>query len=92
MSIFGLSLIDNFGFDFINNFLIEFKIIISNTIDYLTNTKFYNYLSKLFLNEIETPSNEKTNQNGSLIKENSRQTIRNEEEIRENKGNSKISE
>ena len=52
VSIFGLSIIDNFGFEFINNLLIEFKIVISNTIDYLSNTKFYSYLSKLFSNNL----------------------------------------
>jgi hypothetical protein len=48
MSIFGLSIIDNFGFEFITKFLIEIRIITSVITDYLSNTQFYNYLVKLF--------------------------------------------
>lgn len=88
MSIFGLSLIDNFGFDFINNFLSEFKIIIHNTIDYLSNTKFYNYLNKFFFNN----KTESDNSSRSIQKTMSEQYSSNESKIGENKGNSKISE
>jgi hypothetical protein len=87
MSIFGISLIDNF--DFINNFLSEFQIIFGNTINYLSNTKFYNYLTKLFsnneINEIETPSS-------PIEKTMNSKYSSNESKIGENKGNSKISE
>jgi hypothetical protein len=48
MTIFGISLLDNFGIEFISNFSKELKFIFSNTIDYLTNTHFYKYLTKLF--------------------------------------------
>jgi hypothetical protein len=88
MSIFGISLIDNFGFEFINNLLNEFKIIFGNTINYLSNTKFYDFLNKLFSNnetESETPSR-------SIEKTMSGEYSENESKIRENKGNSKISE
>lgn len=88
MSIFGLSLIDNFGFDFINNFLSEFKIIIHNTIDYLSDTKFYNYLNKFFFNN----KTESDNSSRSIQKTMSEQYSSNESKIGENKGNSKISE
>jgi len=64
MSIFGISLLDNFGFEFVSNFIIEMKIIIGNIVNYLTNTHFYNYLTELFYNK---PSNETTNKNGSII-------------------------
>jgi len=56
MFIFGISLADNFGTEFISNFFKEIKIIISNTVDYLTNTSFYTYLHKLF-SKVETNEN-----------------------------------
>lgn len=95
VTIFGRSLIDNFGFEVINNLLIEFKIIINNTVDYLTNTHFYMFLSKLFSNpssEIES----KSNKTGSMMEEISRKTTNGErktsESIRQSDRNSKISE
>ena len=95
VTIFGISLIDNFGFEVINNLLIEFKIIINNTVDYLTNTHFYMFLSKLFSNpssEIES----KSNKTGSMMEEISRKTTNGErktsESIRQSDRNSKISE
>lgn len=91
VTIFGISLIDNFGFDFINNFIIEIKNITWNIVDYLTNTKFYKYLSDSFSKD-EIPSSE----NKSMIKENSWQTTKTQERTSENIGqnnrNSKISE
>lgn len=57
MSIFSLSLIDNFGFDFIKNFLFEFKSVFTNAIDYLSNTRFYEYLNNLFSNKDKFISN-----------------------------------
>jgi hypothetical protein len=56
MTIFGISLIDNFGFEFINNFLIELKIITGNIFNYLSNSNFYLYLSKLFSSKEEFSS------------------------------------
>ena len=91
MSIFELSIIENFGFEFINNFLSEIKIIFVNTIDYLSDTKFYNYLNKLFSNnEIETPSTK--NSMISINETISREATRNEDNFRKSEGNSKISE
>ena len=48
MSIFGISLLENFVFEFISSFIREIKFIIRNTLDYLTNTHFYSFLSNLF--------------------------------------------
>jgi hypothetical protein len=91
LSIFGISLIDNFGFEFINNLLIEIRTIFTNIIDYLSNTKFYNYLNKLFSNnEIETPSSK--NSMISINETISREATRNEDNFRKSEGNSKISE
>jgi hypothetical protein len=95
VTIFEISFIDSFDFEFMNNLLIEFKIIISNTVDYLTNTHFYMFLSKLFSNpssEIES----KSNKTGSMMEEISRKTTNGErkssESIRHGDRNSKISE
>ena len=89
MSIFGISLLDNIGIEFLSNFIIEMKIIIGNIVNYLTNTQFYNYLTELFSNK---PSNETTNKNGSIVSENKRQTIGSEQSITKSETNSKISD
>lgn len=91
MSIFGISLLDNLGFEFLTHFFKEMKIITWNVVDYLTNTHFYQYLSKLLSSEEET-SNKSTNKNGSIISRNSEETIRSEENIRKSETNSKISD
>lgn len=91
MSIFGISLLDNFGIEFISNFFKEIKFIFSNTIDYLTNTHFYMYLTKLFSTKeiIENKVIEKqTSKQQRIHQENSR----NEENITKGETNSKISE
>jgi hypothetical protein len=90
MSIFGISLLDNFGFDFITNFITEIKIITYNILDYLSNTQFYKYINKLFFNnEVTKQSSSKS---GSMIESNKIETIRNDTKIGENSRNSKISE
>lgn len=90
MSIFGISLIDNFGFDFISNFLREIRVIISSIAEYLSNTHFYSFITGLFY------SKNVTNPEQSMIKENSWQTTKTQERTSENIGqnnrNSKISE
>jgi hypothetical protein len=95
VTIFGISFIDSFGFEFMNNFIIEIRLIIAKTVDYLTNTHFYIFLSKLFLD----PSSEnqsKPNKSGSMISEISRETPNDQrktsESIRQSNRNSKISE
>ena len=89
MSIFGISLLDNLGFEFLSNFFKEMKIITWNVVDYFSHTHFYNYLTELFSNK---PSNETTNKNGSIISENKRETIGSEQSIDKSKTNSKISD
>lgn len=86
MTIFGISLLDNFGIEFISNFFKEIKFIFSNTIDYLTNTHFYKYLTKLFstkeIIENKPSKSPRTNQENSW----------NEENITKSERNSKVSE
>lgn len=48
MTIFGISLLDNFAFDFFSNFIKELKYITHNIIFYITQTQFYVYLSEIF--------------------------------------------
>jgi hypothetical protein len=67
MTIFGISLMDNFGFEFIKNFLYEIKFISWNIIDYFSNTQFYQFLSNLFSEkEKEAPSSKTTHENSSI--------------------------
>lgn len=68
MTIFGISLLDNFAFDFFSNFIKELKYITHNIILYITQTHFYVYLSEIFkgpskdiVETTETPSREQTN-------------------------------
>lgn len=71
MSIFSLSLIDKFGFDLIKIFSSEFKSVFTNAIDYLSNTRFYEYLNNLFSNE------DKIISNNEEIKEKSHNILKN---------------
>jgi len=90
MSIFGISLLDNFGLGFLKNFIMEIREITYSVIDYLSNTNFYKYLNNLFNKEI--PSSKKIDKSRPLIEENTTETIRNETSIRRNQGNPKISD
>jgi hypothetical protein len=90
VTIFGISLIDNFGFDFIQHFFREIKFIISNTVDYLTNTHFYQYINKLFESN-ENPSS-KTTFKSKSISENSIEKTRNDQNFGQSNRDSKISE
>jgi hypothetical protein len=49
MAIFGISIFDNLGFEFIRNFIIDIKILTSDIIDYLRNTTFYKYFYKILI-------------------------------------------
>lgn len=91
MTIFGISLIDNFGFSFISNLFNELRFITGNIVDYLSKTNFYVYLNKLFSNK-EEPSSESTNKSRSVIESNKTETIRSKENSTESEGNSRISE
>jgi hypothetical protein len=95
MSIFGLSVLDNFGFEFISNLIMEIRIITGNIADYLTNTHFYQYLSKLFSNN-EIPSSKTSDKSWSVIREienkTSKEKIWNDTHIEQSDRNSKISE
>ena len=95
VSIFGLSVIDTFGFEVMNNLFMEFRRIISNTVNYLTNTHFYMFLSKLFstsTDEIES----KSDKTGSLTSGTSWEATNHERKTSESNRkidrNSKISE
>lgn len=88
LSIFGISLLDNFGFEFLSNFLLTTRNILSDIIEYLSNTQFSQYLNKLFSKE-EIPS---TNQDRSIIHESNKEKTRNHTKIGQNDRNPKISE
>lgn len=47
-SIFGISIFDNFGIDFISNLLNEIRVITSSIIIYLSETQFYSFVASLF--------------------------------------------
>jgi regulator of sigma D len=95
MTIFGIFSIDNFGIEFITNFIKEIRVITSSIVEYLSNTNFYNYLNKLFnKNKVidEITSSEKIDKIRPLIRENTTETIRNETSIETSGRNTKISE
>jgi len=48
MSIFGISLLDNFGIEAINNCVYEIRSIGSVIVDYITSTQFYTYIASFF--------------------------------------------
>lgn len=56
MIVFGISVFDAYGFDFVKTFLIEIKVLTYNIINYLSETTFYNFVYSFFTN------NEKLNQ------------------------------
>jgi hypothetical protein len=71
MAIFGISLLDNFCFEFIQNFLIEIRIITANIISYFSKTHFYVYLSEIFKGTInDSDKNEEDISNPSREQKN----------------------
>ena len=93
MAIFGISLFDNFGIDFISKFLNEIRFITASIVGYFTNTHFYSVIAGLFSSKEDISNQRKISiKDRSLIEENSWQTKGNKNSIGENKGNSKISE
>jgi len=56
LGIFGFSILDNFGIDFINNLFIEVKILLYNITNYLTNSQFYNWLDNFWSKKDKSPS------------------------------------
>jgi hypothetical protein len=93
MSIFGISLLENFGLEFISNFMKELKFVLGNTLDYLTSTHFYKYLTVIFSKKGEVSTSEREIKNEPLIKNEVRyEKTTNGDGIRENNSNSKISE
>lgn len=74
------------------NFIIEIKSIFGNIVNYLTNSWFYEYLSKLFK---ETKPSSKFNTSRSIIKKSKWKITNNERKTSESIGqsnrNSKIS-
>jgi hypothetical protein len=53
MTIFGISILDIYGFSVIANFYLEFISILGNIINYLTHTNFYTILSGLWATKVE---------------------------------------
>nr|UEP17202.1 hypothetical protein [Russula sp.] len=92
MSIFGISLLDNFGFEFIKNFLIELKVITGNITNYLTNTNFYLFLEKLFSQKEEVTNSRGSEKSSGMDWKNSTNKEETSESIERSKGNSRISD
>jgi hypothetical protein len=91
MSIFSISLIDSFAFEFISNFFAELRLITSNIIDYFSNTKFYTFLNKLFSNKEDIPTKD-GRLSSKVYKEYNDNETKMRSEEREGKTNTKISE
>jgi hypothetical protein len=53
LAIFGLSLLENSLMDFFKGIFTEIGFITVNILDYITNTNFFQYLSKIFYNKDE---------------------------------------
>lgn len=99
MSIFGISLIENFGFDYITNILREIKYILGNIIEYLTETKFYNSLDNVINSNTDTKienKNQETRNKDDVIRRIEENKKRNDSEnlegLRKNYKTSKISD
>jgi hypothetical protein len=89
MAIFGISLIDNFGIEFITNFFKEIKVIAYSITNYFSNTHFYSFIASLFSKKEDvTKETEVSLRERPMSGENSR----NESKIGESKRNNKISE
>lgn len=56
MSIFGISMMDLYGLSIFSALFAEVTQITGNIINYLSNTKFYNYLIGWFGYKVETPT------------------------------------
>lgn len=52
LSIFGISLMDNLGFDVLSNIFTEFRLILSGIILYFSNTQFYSFVASIFKTKI----------------------------------------
>ena len=89
MGIFGISLIDNFGLDFITNFITEIKVIAYSITNYLSNTHFYSFIASLFSKKEEVTKEAEVSLRERSV---SGESSRNESKIGESKRNSKISE
>lgn len=88
MSIFGISLLENFCIEFINNLFKEIRLVTGNIVDYFTNTQFCLYLSKLFSRKEELTNHTQIQSSERMSSENSRK----EQKISESNRHSKIFE
>ena len=87
LTIFGISVIDNFGLDFFRNFFMELRITLAAIITYFSNTHFYSFIASLFKSKEEVTKPKISIREEPMSWESSR----NESEIKQSKGNSKIS-
>jgi hypothetical protein len=72
MTIFGISLFDNFGIDFISNFLNEIRLILASIVGYFANTHFYSVIAGLFSSKEDISNQRKISiKDRSLNEENS---------------------
>jgi hypothetical protein len=92
LGIFGISLIDNFGWEVFSDCWREIKLLTWKTTDYLTSTRFYNWLEEFWKPSIarEIPSSRSMEQIKSEIES---ETSRNDKSSwQNNRNNSKISD
>lgn len=88
LSIFSISVIDNFGLDFFRNLFLKLRIILGGIITYLSNTQFYGLIASIFKTK-EDVTKPKISIGADPV---SWESSRNESEIRQAKRNSKISD
>ena len=91
MSIFGISFLDNFGFEFISNFFKEIQTVTYSIVNYLSETHFYSFIASLFSKKEEVDNTTRISLREGVQPMSSEYTT-NESKIRESKRNSKISE
>jgi hypothetical protein len=92
MSIFGISLVDSFGVDFISNFFNEIRWITYSIVAYFSNTTFYSFVASLFKAKEDVKQGKIRIRELPSDGESSWETTRNETKTSENKRNSRISE
>jgi hypothetical protein len=89
LSIFGISMIDNFEISFITNFFKEIKMITYSIVSYFSGTHFYSFISSLFSTKEDISNQGKISiREKPIYSEHSKI----ESKISESKGSSKISE
>jgi len=90
VSIFGFSVVDNFGIGYISSFVTDIRLIVAGITAYLTSTQFYAYLGSLWgLKVTNNPEISKRTWSSSTVYPKSSW---NENQISESERNSRIAE